>query len=157
VVQSWEREYSFLESTEKRVCILRLGVVLGKDGGVFPLLKRILNLGVGVVINSRYNFAFIHIEDLCHIFDFIIANVSMEGVVNVASPETIEIRDFYRLLCSRRRTFVRIRLGKWLLRCLMGESVILVWEGQKVIPGRLIGSGFVFSYSDPERAVASLF
>jgi uncharacterized protein len=151
VVQDWEAQLNNVASSITRIVILRLGVVIGKEGGMFLKINRPYSWGIGFDFKMEKSFPVIHLKDLVRIFDFIIESKEISGVVNAVVPFRTNIRDFFQGLNRRRRPFVVLPVYKNLLEFIMGESAVLITEGQKVIPEILIGSGFLFEYNNMEK------
>ena len=83
----------------------------------------------------------------------------MEGPITVASPNPLPNRD----LNARTQAGLRVKIGlsapEWLLeigtRLLQTESE-LVLKSRRVVPGRLLRSGFHFDFPDWPSAAADL-
>jgi len=156
VVINWESAYLNAGIHNARICIMRLGVVLGNNGGMLLKLEKILPRFVGIIIKGQRNFTFVHIADLLSSVDFVIKNEFIEGIVNVTSPYFISIESFYKLWASVRKVVVRLYVFKWVMKIALGEAAELLFDGQRVIPEKLLKAGFVFSFENPESALLHL-
>jgi len=156
VVLQWEAVYAEAGISAARLCILRLGVVLGKNGGMFQKISRFVPNFIGIVIRGRGHFSFIHMDDLVRCVDFIIMNENVSGILNVSAPESISIKDFYTLWADLKGAVIRVYLFDWMLRLVLGTSSVLLTEGQHVVPEKLIKTGFQFVYPGAANALNKL-
>jgi len=139
---------------------LRLGVVLGRDGGALPLLARLTRCFIGGAAgNGKQYLSWIHAQDLNRIIVHTLGNPNIEGPFNAVSPMPVTNAEFMRTL--------RRVLGKpWcppvpavLLRAVafaLGFNSELVLTGQRCVPCRLQQAGFHFEFSDLESALRDL-
>ena len=90
VVAKWEKESNNFMKYGIRTVLLRIGLVLSKDGGVLKKLYPIFKLFLGVPIGSgRQTISWIHIKDLV---DFILKSIGdnkISGAYNLTAPEVI--------------------------------------------------------------------
>lgn len=153
VVQDWEAQLKEIVSRNTRIAILRLGVVLDWDGGILMKIRKPYSWRIGFDIMMDKSFPVIHKKDLMRIIDFVIEKSEIFGVVNAVVPFRSDIKDFFRGLNRRWKPFVILPVYEKLLKMLMGESAVLITEGQKVIPEVLIKSGFLFEYDTMEKVL----
>lgn len=153
VVQDWEAPLKEIVSRSTRIVILRLGVVLDRDGGMLFKIRKPYSWRMGFDFMMDKSFPVIHKKDLMRIIDYIIEKKEILGVVNVVGPFRSDIKAFFRGLNRRWKPFVIIPVSEKLLKLLMGESAVLITEGQKVIPEVLIKSGFHFEFDTLEKVL----
>jgi hypothetical protein len=153
VVQDWEAQLKEIVSRNTRIAFLRLGVVLDRDGGILMKIRKPYSWRIGFDFMMDKSFPVIHKKDLMRIIDFVIEKSEIFGVVNAVVPFRSDIKDFFRGLNRRWKPFVILPVYEKLLKMLMGESAVLITEGQKVIPEVLIKSGFLFEYDTMEKVL----
>ncbi len=142
VVADWEKEASGVEKV--KFTIIRIGVVLSRSGGAYSLLRKIFKAGAGGIIgNGEQGFSFILIDDLVAAFGFVIEN-NITGIVNAVSPNPVNNKIFTKELASALNRPSFLTVPGFALRILYGEGSTTVLQGQKVIPSRLVNSGFKF-------------
>lgn len=148
VCQAWEEGAEHFKEVAKRVLILRKGVVISKGGGMYkklyPLAKRHINTCIG---KGEHYLPWIYLKDLLRLYEFSILHQEMEGVFNVAAPESIRMKDFSRefaLSLGRKRWTPPAPL--FAVRLLFGEMSKMVSEGSRVHIGKLLETGFDFRY-----------
>jgi len=140
-----------------RYVLLRTGVVLGRGGGAFPLMKKAYNFFLGGKFgNGKQGFPWIHISDEIGAIRFCIDNPKISGPVNLVAPETVDQKTFSRNLgkaLGRPDPFI---VPKFMLDAVFGQRSVLFWGGQKVIPKKLQQAGFRFEYPQLLSALKDL-
>ena len=161
VATAWEAAAKETAPAATRLVLLRSAMVMSRDpGGIFATLLRLVRFGLGgSVAGGRQFVSWIHARDFVRVMYWLIEHGELAGVVNVAAPNPLPYRDFMRAI--RRAAGVTIGLpatrwmlavGTWLLRT---ESE-LVLKSRRVVPSRLLATGFRFDYPDWTEAAADL-
>ena len=131
-----------------RTVLLRIGVVLEKDGGTLQKLFPPFFMGVGGPIShGRQWFSWIDRDDLIGAIHFLIENDDISGPVNGVAPNPVANKDFARAFGKALKRPAFLPLPSFVLKLgfgQMAEEIML--EGQKVIPDVLTKSGYVFRY-----------
>ena len=151
--RDWEAAAGRAEALGVRVCILRMGVVLGKEGGALSSLLPPFKWGLGGQLgDGKQWISWVHIDDVVGTILHLMGHKNLSGAFNVTAPNPETNRDFAAKLGQvlHRPTFVRV--PGWAVRMQVGEMARLYLTGQKVLPQRLIASGYKFRY--PELALA---
>jgi uncharacterized protein len=87
--EQWEHAAMLAQDRQVRIVVLRLGVVLGSDGGVLPSLLRPARVGLGAILgDGRQGFPWIHIDDAVALIRFAMDNPALAGPVNATAPDT---------------------------------------------------------------------
>ncbi|MFH5184537.1 TIGR01777 family oxidoreductase [Paenibacillus sp. TAB 01] len=155
VVEQWERAVDQIQDT--RIVKLRLGLVLGKDGGALPRMMRPYKLGFGGRIGSgKQIYSWIHIEDLCRLVEFCIENEDIIEQINATSPQPVTNDEFGRTLAKILGTGHRFPVPAFVIKLLLGEMSTLVLEGQRVLPYLATEYEFHYNYPTIEQALADL-
>lgn len=155
---AWEEEAAQFESLGTRVCLMRLGVVLGRDGGAFEQLKRSVQFGVATWLGSgRQWLSWVHREDVIRAMEFLLEHPTLSGPFNLTAPGAVTNRGFSEALAQYRRALVWLPVPGLVLRAALGELADeLLLTGQRVVPGRLEAAGFGFNYPDLSEALPTL-
>ncbi len=158
VVVEWENSTAGVEEMGIRRVLLRLGVVLGRDGGAYPRLSLPFRIGLGGPVGSGMQWmSWIHIRDVLRAVEFLIFHESASGPFNITSPEPVRNMDFSRALCDILKKPCLFRVPSFVLRLLSGEMAeYLILSGQKVIPRRLMDMGFSFLFPHIKTALEEL-
>lgn len=156
VTTAWE-ETADREFRSVRVVKLRTGVVLGLDGGAYPLMRLPYLLGIGGSIGSGKQWVpWIHLQDMVRLIDYCATHPEVHGPVNAVSPQPVTNLEFGRTVCRVHRRPFWLPLPATVLRTVLGEMSLLLLEGQKVVPHAALDAGFAFAFPDLESAVADL-
>lgn len=156
--RKWEEQALKAETSDTRVCLLRIGIVLGQDGGPLAELRLPFEYGVSMQIsNGQQWMSWIHRDDLIGMILHIINKLDMSGVVNGTAPNPVTNKEFSDTLSLYLKTFIRISVPGWLLSLVVGELAdeILI-TGQRVIPAKIQDSGFIFNYPELDAAFEEL-
>lgn len=144
--QKWEEKANQANQFGARVCIARFGIVLGKNGGALSKMLPAFKLGLGGKIGDGKQFmSWIDIDDLVAAINFLITNQNLNGVFNFTTPQPVTNQEFTKTLAKilgRPAFFNMPALAIKILFGQMGEALLL--NGQKVLPKRLLASGFKF-------------
>jgi len=155
VVKVWEQPLSALHP-EIRAAVLRIGIVLGRDGGMLPIMARVSKAGVLPVMGSGNQiYSFIHMDDLISAMRFILEERE-EGVFHLTAPNPVDNATFTRSFSKNRGVKLIFRIPTFILRASLGEAHIMVTQGPYVLPARLLKDGFVFRFPDIDIAFQNL-
>lgn len=138
---------------------MRLGVVLGQNGGFIKKISLPFKLGLGGNIgNGKQIFSWIHIEDVILAMKFLIENEKCFGVYNFVAPETTNNAQITRHIGEiiNRPTIFNIPI--FLIKLVFGEmGVSLLLQGNKIMPRRLLDQGYIFKYNDVRSALNNMW
>jgi uncharacterized protein len=157
----WESAFNEGNTPDTRRVLLRIGFVLGREGGALAVLARLTRCFLGGTVGSgRQYISWLHHADMARIVLRAIEHDEMSGVYNATGPTPVTNREFMRVL---RRALHRpwsppapewaVRIGSWL----MGTEPSLALTGRRCIPRRLIEEGFEFRFTDLEAALEDVF
>ena len=146
---AWETEALKAEAYGVRVCLLRAGVVLGPDGGALSSLLPPFKFGLGGYLgDGKQWLSWIHLYDLVGIVRYLMAHETLTGAFNCTAPEPETNREFARKLGKALNRPVFMRVPAWAVRLQVGEMARLYLTGQRVVPAKLLASGYRFRYPE---------
>lgn len=155
--QDWEAAAKAAARLGARLVRLRIGLVLGTDGGALPQLLRPIRLGLGAVLGAGTQWmSWIHIDDLVRLFEFALDTPRMSGAVNAAAPTPVTHRDFQKALGRVLHRPVWLRIPGRMVRMALGEMAELLIDGQRVVPARAQATGFKFRHRELTSALKDL-
>jgi uncharacterized protein (TIGR01777 family) len=164
VAAAWEREFFAHPRDGVRQIALRMAIVLGDGSALTPLLM-LARFGFGgpqlggKTRGGRQRFSWVHIDDVYRAIRFLESEASIEGPVNVTSPNPVDNRE----LMSTVRRVLGIRFGlplfEWMLE--LGAFAIrteteLLLKSRWVVPSRLLAAGFRFEHPGLEEALRDI-
>ena len=155
---AWEDAARKFEELGARVCLMRLGVVLGKDGGAFEQLKQSVQFGVATYLGSGKQWlSWVHRDDVIAAIEFLLDDEGVSGPVNVTAPEPVTNRGFCESLREHRTGFIALPVPAFVMKAALGQMAEeLLLTGQRVLPRRLEASGFAFRYPTLAEALPTL-
>jgi uncharacterized protein (TIGR01777 family) len=158
VVKQWEFSTKEVESQKIRRAIIRSGVVLGKEGGVFLRLVKPFRFFVGGHLGSGEQwFSWIHLEDEVNAILFIIKREDLSGIFNLAAPHQMIQKDFVRIMGKITKRPSWLPVPGFVLRTIFGEMAKeTLLSGQRVSPKRLLDGGYRFLYPEAELALMEI-
>ncbi len=143
LVKDWESSANLFSSFVP-VCILRIAVVLGSEGGALPLFTKLTKLGVGGSVgHGKQQMPWIHLQDLVAIFINAVEE-KWEGVfnTNAGNISNVELMEVLRSHFGKKMTPPSV--PGFLIRLLFGERSILMLKGNKACNKKIINKGFSF-------------
>jgi uncharacterized protein (TIGR01777 family) len=151
----WENSYNEIQTLSEKSCILRIGVVLSKDGGALKKLLPLFQLGLGSAVGSGKQYMpWIFIDDLVSVFYEALFNQNFSGIYNAVSSEHITNQQFSKQLSkSLSKPFFVPNVPSFLLKLLFGEMANVLLEGSRVSNQKLLNSGFLLKYPSIFRAL----
>ena len=153
----WEAETNLAARHGVRVVALRFGLVLGRDGGIFPALAAASWLGGGAVLGTgRQHMPWIHIDDAVGLIRFAMADDALVGPVNATAPDCRPQADFAAQLARAQHRPQWLRIPARLLTTALGELSRLLLDSQQTVPTRAIKAGFRFRHPSVPDALADL-
>ena len=161
VCSKWENTAQLFksENVASRVSVVRCGIILSKSGGALKPLVKTIKYGIGSGIGKGTQYIpWIHIQDLCGIFKFIIKNEHISGIFNAVSPEHITNIELVKQIAKKlKRKIILPNIPSFFIKGLLGERAILLLEGSRVSSYRIIEYGFKFEYENLEKALTNIF
>ena len=161
VAKQWEKEAVEASPSETRLVLLRSAMVMTPNpGGVFEILLRLVRFGLGGRQgDGRQYVSWIHFLDFLRSIDWLINNTQLSGSVNICAPNPVPNIDFMKSMQEAWGTRFGLGATKWMLNIgamLMRTEVELILKSRRVIPTRLIKSGFEFEFPNWHQAAEDL-
>lgn len=158
VVTAWENEVNAMPSLGVRTIILRIGIVLSKEGGALKEMARPVRWGVGAPLGTGNQYlSWIHIDDLCRMFLFALENESIAGVYNAAGVQPVTNREFTRTIAAvLKKPMWLPPVPAFVLKLLLGEMAGMVLNGSRVSSEKIQRAGFTFRFTDLHSALLDL-
>jgi hypothetical protein len=161
VAKAWEQAANEFDLPRTRKVLLRSAMTMSPDrGGVFDTLLTLVRWGLGGASgDGRQYVSWIHEADFIRAVDWLIEHPELEGPVNLASPNPVPNAEFMRTLrtawgigfglpAARRM----LEIGAFVLR----TETELILKSRRVVPGRLLQSGFEFQFPNWNVAAVEL-
>jgi uncharacterized protein (TIGR01777 family) len=154
----WEQAAQTARQHGTRVAVVRIGVVLARDGGALRQMITPFKFGLGGPVGfGRQWVSWIHLQDLVGVFLAALDRPQLEGVINATAPQPVRNKEFSKCLARALRRPCLFPVPPFMLRLMFGEVARVVTGGQKVLPERLRREGFAFQFADCQAAMNDLF
>lgn len=161
VATAWERAATDAVTPHTRKVLLRSAMTMSPDrGGIFDTLLGLVRAGLGGQSgDGRQYVSWIHAQDFVRAIDWLIEHDSFEGPVNLAAPNPIPNAELMRTLRAAWGIPLGLPATAWMLEIgaffLQTESELIL-KSRRVIPGRLLQSGFTFQFPTWAEAARDL-
>lgn len=159
LTSEWEEASSRAAEFGARVVLVRIGIVLDKNGGALPRMALPFRLGAGGRLGTgRQWMSWVALEDLLAIMQYAMHSNSIAGPINAVSPRPVRNAEFTRLLAKVLHRPALFPAPAFALRLALGEMAnALLLSSQKVLPKKLATLGYHFAYPDLESALWAVF
>lgn len=158
-VQQWE--HTAIQGTKKlniRTVLCRFGLILDNQEGALPKIVLPYKLFIGGKIGTGDQWvSWIHIDDVVNGIIFTIENETMEGAINFTAPNPVTMNELGKSISQQLRKPHWLSVPSFLVKAVLGEMSILILEGQKVLPAKLIQAGYQFNYEQIDDALLHLY
>lgn len=149
-----EHEAMQAEQHGLRVVPLRIGIVLGQDGGALPRMALPFRFFLGGPISPGAQWvSWIHQQDLIGLIRWIVKHPNISGPVNAVSPEPVMMREFCATLGKVMGRPCWLPVPEFALRLALGEMATILTTGQRVEPTVALSHGYHFQYPHLEAAL----
>lgn len=153
----WERASEPAEAAGARRVLLRTALVLAREGGALPKISLPFKLFAGGPIGGGGQWVpWIHIRDEVRAIRFLLEHDDASGPFNLTAPEPATNRQLANLMGKVLHRPSRLRAPAFAVRAVLGKMATTVLEGQRALPKRLAGLGFVWEFPELERALRDL-
>lgn len=159
ICRHWEAALPGVGQSGPRQVILRIGFVLGNEGGALPVLRKLTKMFLGGSVGSgRQYISWIHLHDLIRMFVAALEE-NLSGVYNAVGPNPATNAEFMRNLrhaCHRPWSppapEFAVRLGSRLMK----SEAALALMSSRCAPRRFLERGFKFEFDRLDAALQEL-
>jgi uncharacterized protein len=148
----WEKATQELPSTVRKF-IVRVGVVLGPEGGALSKLLPLFKLGLGGPIgNGSMMMSWIHADDLVAIYTEALQDERYTGIANAVAPKPVSNKEFTKALAKGVRRPALFPAPPLAIKLAMGELSTIILDSQDIDCEKLKTLNFTFRYPTIEKA-----
>lgn len=157
VVEDWENEVAKFEEIGIKQSKVRIGVVLSKEGGALQEMAKPIKFGFGSPLASGNQYlSWIHVEDLCSIFAFLLEQGKSE-TVNGVSSNPVTNREFTKAVAKQLNKPLWLpNVPAFILKIIVGEMADILIGGNNVSNRKIEDLGFKFQYPMLDNALQEL-
>ncbi len=152
----WEKQADLAQALGMRVAKIRIGVVLGKDGGALAkMTPAFKSFAGGKVGSGRQWMSWIHLDDIVGMLRYAIDR-PISGVLNGTAPAPVTNAEFTRELAATLHRPALLRVPGFALKALLGEMAGVVLASQRVLPKAAEAAGFQFQFTEVGAALKNI-
>lgn len=155
----WEEAISGMTLVQKRLVILRIGIVLSNRGGALAEFKKPLRFRIaGIIGHGRQVVSWIHIEDLCGIITMALESAAVNGIFNAVAPIPVSNRELNLQLARSMygSKFLPLQVPAFVLKGMLGARSEEILKSTTVSADKIIQAGYRFAYPDIASALQNL-
>jgi uncharacterized protein (TIGR01777 family) len=160
VARFWEQALNECETPHTHKVALRISLVLGRNGGVYPTFRMLTRMLQGGPQGSgNQMMSWIHITDLSHLIYTLVNHDNPPSAINAAAPEPLTNKAFMREFRSSLRVGIGVGAPALLIKLgtsLLGVDSELVLRGMHVVSARTHALEFQFEYPTLASALSDL-
>jgi uncharacterized protein (TIGR01777 family) len=161
VCQAWEKAFYATPISSVRKCLLRIGFVLGANGGALEPLRNLTRFCLGGTVGSGEQYiSWLHAEDLNRMILRCIEDSALEGTFNATGAQAVTNREFMRAMrkalgrpWSPPAPAVLVRLGA---RLVLRTEASLALTGRNCVPARFEDAGFQLTHTDLDQSLQGI-
>lgn len=156
--QKWENAASNVYDPRIRVALIRTGIVLTQNEGALGKMLTPVKLGAASALGSGTQYMpWIHISDLCRIYQKALEDPNMHGAFNASAPEHHTNASFTKSLAKRLgRKMWLPNVPSFVMKLMFGEMANMLLYGSKVSSKKLLERGFSFEFPTLDKALKDL-
>lgn len=160
VVILWEKSADEFktEHLAERVVKIRTAIVLAEKEGALPKMAAPVKMGIGSPIGSGKQYMpWIHIRDICSVYEFALKNPEMDGAFNASSPQHTTNEYLTKLMAEvLKKPYFIPNVPAFVLKMIFGELANALLEGSRASAEKILSTGFQFEFPDLKTALKDL-
>lgn len=155
--KGWEAEADRASDFGVRVAKLRIGFVLGKDGGALAqMLPAFRAFAGGRLGSGKQWMPWIHADDVSRLFVHAAETQTVRGVWNATAPNPVTNSEFTKELGRALHRPALFPVPLLALKALFGDLAQHMLDSARVVPEAALKAGFAFEYPTLSSALAAL-
>lgn len=155
----WEQSLQPVKNLGIRLVTLRIGIVLGKQGGALKEFLKPLKFGFATIMgNGKQYISWISLEDLCRLIQFSLHH-EIEGVYNAVSLNPETNKNFMLQLAQhiRGKFYLAFHVPSFVLKIMLGGMSIEILKSSQISSQKIVDAGFKFNHPTLKLCFNSLF
>lgn len=159
LVKKWEQGSLQMTALDIRSAVIRVGIVLSKDGGALPKMALSAKMGVAATFGSGNHYqSWIHIDDLCRLFLMAVENEKVTAAYNGVAPKPVTNKELIQQIAKQfPLPTLTLPVPTFLLRLGMGEMQSVLTDSAYVSSKKVEEMGFTFLYPRLDKALKEIY
>jgi uncharacterized protein (TIGR01777 family) len=161
VARSWEKTANEFILPATRLVLMRSAMTMSPDkDGIFDVMLSLVRKGLGGTAgDGRQYISWIHDQDFIRAVYWLIEHENLSGAINISSPNPLPNREFMRIFRAAWGTKIGLPATRLMLEIgafFMRTETELILKSRRVVPTRLLQSGFEFDFPEWQDAARDL-
>jgi uncharacterized protein (TIGR01777 family) len=161
VAKTWEKTANEFSLPQTRLVLMRSAMTMSPDrGGIFDVMLNLVRKGLGGTAgDGRQYISWIHDRDFIRAVYWLINHEELSGAINLASPNPLPNKEFMRVFREAWGTKIGLPASRLMLEIgafFMRTETELILKSRRVVPARLLQSGFEFEFAEWQAAARDL-
>lgn len=158
LTKDWEQSTRRIEEFGVRQVVIRIGLVLGKDGGLLSRVVLPFRLFIGGHFGKgKQWFSWIHIDDITQAIHFLLINEHLHGAFNLTAPQQLVSKEFFKSVGNQLNRPSWFHVPAAVLKMFFGEMAEEMFlASQRVVPKKLLDAGYEFRFPTVESALEQI-
>ena len=157
VCREWENAAHQLSSDKTQLSIIRIGIVLGRDGGFFKKLKKLSKRKIAAPIgNGEQPVCWIHIDDLIQLYIDLLQGSITPGTYNAVSTCDSNKLVTSTIATANGQKLLLPAIPDLIIKIIFGKKSMIFTKGSRISSAKLSQAGFKFLYTDIKQAIQNL-
>jgi uncharacterized protein (TIGR01777 family) len=157
-VQEWEKAHQAIAKLGIRTVMLRIGLVLSKEGGMLEKMLLPARFGIyGYFGNGKQMQSWIHINDLVQTMLYGMKDASFSGIFNGVAPNPVTAKELSKTMKNSKGKGILMPIPKFILKIGMGERHRILLDSCNAQANKFKDAGFNYKYPDIKKAMKAIF
>ena len=155
----WEQAADEIAQMGIRTVKLRIGIVLGKEGGALREMIKPFLFGIGAYFgNGQAWYSWVHREDICRMIVWALERNEVKGVFNAVAPHPVRNKTLVQAIArARKRPALLLPAPALALKLLFGEMSATILNSNRISAEKAEQAGFTFLYPEVDQALEDIF
>lgn len=157
--ERWEQAADEIAQLSIRTVKLRIGIVLGKEGGALREILKPFLFGIGAYFgNGQAWYSWIHRDDICRMMIWALEQDEVEGVFNAVAPNPVRNKTLVQAIArARKKPAILMPVPAFALKIALGEMSATILNSNRVSSEKVEQAGFTFLYPGVNEALEAIF
>ena len=153
----WEKAAEAARADGIRVALVRVGIVLDRQGGALVKMLTPFKLFAGGPIGSGKQWmSWIHHADMVDLFLLALDHGGATGPLNGTAPSPTTNKQFARALGRALHRPSFMPTPRFMLRLALGKVADVIATGQRVLPEKPLALGYAYQFPTLDEALADI-
>ncbi len=160
VCKAWENVFDSFKLAQTRKVNMRISMVIGKTGGVYPALMNVIKKGLGGTMGKgTQQVSWVHIADFCNMVEWFITDKNTTGIYNCVAPTPIQNKPMMALLREKANIKIGLPATSWMLEIgsfILRTETELILKSRYSYPEKALNEGFKFQFNTFKESLSNL-